>query len=1295
MTERVEDDTKRSVGSGGNDLLGLFAPPPRSPNRVPQLNSDSNSNSSLFTPPPPSESDPLLLSPSLLMDSSSSTGHDFRGKISLTKKRKPKTNTETIPELVGGGASIDTNNDGEDENDDLTTTVRTINLQKSNSDDNESPIRTKSINKNTQTTAAVFSESTDSGRECFLKKAAAASSAQKQQKQQQESIANEKAASKSCFVTGSGNLKRCLAFFLVPFASPSTWMGGILFVLYHVVFCMANGGSITRPYSGGSLLGDMARYTALGIIGSCPFLVFALGDQTNNNQIGIPAMYPSADLFLAPFLAEAAAIIDKIVFEDYKSGVIAAYHSSDINSISSSSSISNTNTSTNNLFNDPNDELFLTRLWFGSFALVVSFGMFAAGSLLILASKIKLANLGTYLPYGVLCGFFSSVGILMWKLAITIDTPTASLVDGNQPHWTVVLVHHLPSFLVGIAMSRQGPKHPFVVTGLIILTVVVFYGSMLVLGISLEEAQNTGWFYSHQDLQSSSSSVFSSDLTGDSNEGTMGVATNADDSWWNNRLLPPCPFGTWFALLGRYIHWRAVWKGSEHMIALAVLYLLRASIHAAALKKNIHNLIRRVPVEGATNEGGGSAAAEVITNTSIQKNDLEIGGLLSTRRSSPLRNKNKKHRRIDSLASVSSGMRMMAQTVKDEVRIVNLSLADRQSLRGKRYINSPHPTTQPHRMTSIGSNTTAVANNNPQRMTSIGSITTVGVRNTALVFPISPGTTPPVPPRSPLKHGAISERSQESDENSLLLPTTQPEISVLTQRTFASYANAESPSPGRRKASKVASNSIGNRASGEDSAAKYSVDYVEIHAPPTDLTLEDIFVQYGYGLFVTAACGGFGCCPTIATSNTMYAIGAGKSAPQYFSVALLLIAFYSSGFELVRFIPKAAFSSLLVLSAVDNIVTWFIKPLYKMDNLLEWSVVPFIAMFSLLVGFLNAVILGIGVSTFLFVTDFFRVGVVKYDASGLEIRSRIERSLVQSVWLDTHGDGLRVLVLQNYLFFGNASSVLRYIETMFEEIPIMESIRLEYPIPSIPAVLVLDLSLITGMDTSAVDVFMDIWRVCKSNDCKLYLCGLSPRLKKTFAKGGMRSDTKGARKSRTLLYFSDLDHGLGRAEDVLIDRDMGDFAGQSLFQLEKGGSGFHIALQHIDQLHSTKMAEGLLDLEPHTATVTLEEGQILYEKDGGLIRQSDHGLFFIESGMIREDDGRSNRTNTRTGGSLRNKSILAKENDNTLRGKHARLDTAARRVALTKLAGDEASHTSNNLRIATAGPGWYVELFFD
>ena len=164
---------------------------------------------------------------------------------------------------------------------------------------------------------------------------------------------------------------KTISSYLIPYTSLSTWLGGIMFVLYHVVFCMANGGSITRPYSDISMIGDMARYTAVGIMVSCPFLIYRLSDR--HNIIGIPAMFPSTDLFLAPFMAEAASVIDKCITEDIKSGLL----------------ILNSNHST-----DDDEALIITRLWFGSFAVVISFGMMLSGFLLIVASKNKLANLG-------------------------------------------------------------------------------------------------------------------------------------------------------------------------------------------------------------------------------------------------------------------------------------------------------------------------------------------------------------------------------------------------------------------------------------------------------------------------------------------------------------------------------------------------------------------------------------------------------------------------------------------------------------------------------------------------------------------------------------------------------------------------------------------------------------------------------------------------------------------------------------------------------------------------------------
>jgi len=154
--------------------------------------------------------------------------------------------------------------------------------------------------------------------------------------------------------------------------SPSTYIGAFMFVLYHVVFCLAAGSAILRPHAKNSLLGLMTKMGALGVMFSSFVYLYSIGND-------IPSMYPTCDLFLAPLLAGIAISID----EDLHN-----------------------NAALLDLTDDENDQVFLAT--FGVLAFV---GMALAGCLLILAGVFKLANLGAYLPFPVLCGFFTAVGI--------------------------------------------------------------------------------------------------------------------------------------------------------------------------------------------------------------------------------------------------------------------------------------------------------------------------------------------------------------------------------------------------------------------------------------------------------------------------------------------------------------------------------------------------------------------------------------------------------------------------------------------------------------------------------------------------------------------------------------------------------------------------------------------------------------------------------------------------------------------------------------------------------------------
>jgi len=931
----------------------------------------------------------------------------------------------------------------------------------------------------------------------------------------------------------------------------STVIGAIMFVLYHVVFCLAMGSAIQRPSSPRSILGIMAKMSAVGVLASGPLFIFRLGKD-------IPVLYSSIDLFMAPFLAHAAIVIDNALVEKYK--------------------MENGGDGDDGTTSYPDSQFFAT------FAVLTGIGLIWASMLLRLAASFRLANLGTFLPYPVLCGFFSAVGVLLWALAFSVDTSGLTwqhvFLKSNDTSLMInSFMHHLPSLFIGIMMNRLGPKSPFSVVFLLLATQAVFYLVMWATGTTLQEAQAAGWFWSEEQL------VYQTDTP-------IGFS-----SWY----APPAPFGGISVLFQHdLVCWSAIRQGLHPIASLAVLYLLRSSIHASALKKNVGNLVRRVPVEqdapapsaetngGNSTDAGGSGDNDDDTVTSTTDfPSLQVAS--------------------DVVESIQLGYQQ-----------VSMSLSTEQELLAAAVVEVPSP---------------------------------------------------------------------RAKRRSRLMSDAAGEIDVEFSGPL-SAATKQSPTP-----------------DGET----HDYGYIEVRPSMPRHSLEDIFVEYSYCLSAVALAGGFACCPTMATSHTMYAIGADGYAPQIGSV-LLLAFVYLTDFSLVEYIPKAAFSSLLVLGAVDTFVVWFIRSFKKTQDMWEWSVNPIIVLFSLIVGFLNAVFLGVAISTFVFVGAFFKVGTVKFAATAQQVRSSIERPLPSSEWLDSHGDFIQVLVLQNYLFFGNANNLFNYISTMFEDVEGVGEDGNDYVTPK-PKVLIIDLSLISGMDTSSVDTLGQIRGVCKHNECKLFLCGLSPTLRKGFSLVGLKPETNVPRGQRLLRYFADFDTALGKAEDFLLKSEnveedlVSPHAANALPTIgerEPLPSGFRTALLQIDQQHDQHFAKGLIDLEQYTQIIDLEPEEVLLkgrDTRASTFKTRKLGLYFIEYGFLKIEKNTSN-TLTRSRSSL---SLSRRQSSSDtqipefaaggttpsiLSDFHARTDMLGQQGIVAKLGA--RLQNSRNFRVARIGPGWYV-----
>jgi ABC-type transporter Mla MlaB component len=130
---------------------------------------------------------------------------------------------------------------------------------------------------------------------------------------------------------------------------------------------------------------------------------------------------------------------------------------------------------------------------------------------------------------------------------------------------------------------------------------------------------------------------------------------------------------------------------------------------------------------------------------------------------------------------------------------------------------------------------------------------------------------------------------------------------------------------------------------------------------------------------------------------------------------------------------------------------------------------------------------------------------------------------------------------------------------MFEDVD--DEVDMDF-LPPFPKIIVVDFSLVTGMDSSAVDVLADIQAVCGNHDCKLFLSGMNNHFRQTVALGGVKPEISADRKSRKLRFFSDLDSAIGKAEDVVLGDDA---FGEERCRELRVKSGFRRALCFIDQ----------------------------------------------------------------------------------------------------------------------------------
>lgn len=346
---------------------------------------------------------------------------------------------------------------------------------------------------------------------------------------------------------------------------------------------------------------------------------------------------------------------------------------------------------------------------------------------------------------------------------------------------------------------------------------------------------------------------------------------------------------------------------------------------------------------------------------------------------------------------------------------------------------------------------------------------------------------------------------------------------------------------------------------------------------------------------------GFGGSPvgfhSLSHSALSYSMGA-KSRMVGLSSAVLCGAAVFFGSSLLSYLPRPVMGGVLLFLGVAFLREWLYDAWFRLprvDCVLIWLILTVIGMF----GFLQGVGVGMLVAIVIFVVKYSHVSVIKHRLSGVNFHSNVDRAPSQQRVLSEKGEALHILKLHGFIFFGTAND-------LYEEIRVRANDR------SLVALrfVVLDLRLVSGVDSSAVNSFVKMKEQARSRGYQLIFAQVPEEALKSLGRGGFDLED-----SRNFRIFADLDRAVEWCEDeVLVDEKM--LPGGEAHRLEEEIRGFLPA-------DSAGIAHFMDYLERREAP-----------RGFYLIRQNDppHSLYYLESGRatvdLENESGQSVRLRT-------------------------------------------------------------------
>ncbi|KAG3023004.1 hypothetical protein JG687_00001394 [Phytophthora cactorum] len=329
----------------------------------------------------------------------------------------------------------------------------------------------------------------------------------------------------------------------------------------------------------------------------------------------------------------------------------------------------------------------------------------------------------------------------------------------------------------------------------------------------------------------------------------------------------------------------------------------------------------------------------------------------------------------------------------------------------------------------------------------------------------------------------------------------------------------------------------------------FSLMHVPINIPSLSLTtdkevdINDELVAHGISNAVSGMCGTVQNYLCYSTSALYYKCG-GAGRRSGFVIGLIMMFFFFVGPNAVSYIPRCMAGCVMMHLGWDLLREALIDTYDQLDAL-ELGTVWAIAGTMTFWGMNQGLAVGALLACMTFVMQSARTPTnapIRGSMSAATLRSHAWRMTDELDVLDRECRNIHVVQLKGHLFFGNINQLSDYVRELFEEGHDTSSSGVESPLQSVlsddirPRAdirwLVLDFTLVVGLDSSAADRLTKIKYACDTHNCKIVFAAV-PKAYAKFTEHLIELFGD----NRMLHIASDLDSALEWCEDDILGKN--------------------------------------------------------------------------------------------------------------------------------------------------------------